>query len=295
MDKRPLTKGIVHHAQSVTKSYPDRCVQFKIVSVVALSLLCRLYIKTKNKMNKLRSLILVIPVLCVISCNSNTKKSIIAQVDVVFQEDSLKFTKPQKTFIRETIISSEEEVRNLLPSLPDSIKVIVENVDWDLEIVDGVTGRAETNSPPLVLVQISNNYHGGIIDSVKKGIRTTIFHEFHHLSRGWAIQDNKFSYGIPNAMVNEGLAIAFTEIYTGNIKEVTAYTDEADNWVKEILALPLDANYSDWVMGEHPDGRTYIGYRTGNFLIRRAMDISGKSVLELSKLTPEEIIKLAGY
>ncbi len=246
-------------------------------------------------MNILRSLVFIIPVLCIISCDSNSKKSPIANVDVVFQEDSLKFTEPQKVFIREVISNSEKEVRALLPKLPDSIKVIVEAVDWNLDIVSGVTGRTETNNPPLVLVQISHNYKGGVIDSVYQGIKSTIFHEFHHLSRGWAIQDNKFSYGIPNAMVNEGLAVAFTEVYTGNINEVNAYTDEAANWVKEILALPLDASYSDWVMGEHPDGRTYIGYRTGNFLVRKAMIESRKTILELSELMPNEIIKLAGY
>mgnify|MGYP001549830773 FL=1 len=246
-------------------------------------------------MNRLRSRALIIKVLCIISCNSTSKKSPLANVNVVFQEDSLRFTEPQKAFIREVISNSEENVRNLLPKLPDSIKVIVEHVNWNLDIVGGVTGRTETNSPPLVLLQISNNYYGGIIDSLKMGIKATIFHEFHHLSRGWAIQDNKFSYGIPNAMVNEGLAVSFTEIYTGNINEINAYTDEADNWVREILALPLDASYADWVMGEHPDGRTYIGYRTGNFLTRKAMTMSGKNILELSELMPDEIIKLAGY
>ena len=96
-------------------------------------------------------------------------------------------------------------------------------------------------------------------------------------------------------MVNEGLAVVFTEIYTGNINDVNSYTEEADNWVKEILSLPPDASYAQWVMGEHPDGRTYIGYRTGNFLVRRAINNSGKSILELSNLMPNEIIKLAGY
>jgi len=246
-------------------------------------------------MNILRSLILIIPVLCIISCNSNVKKSPIANVDVVFQEDSLKFTEPHKVFIREAISNSEEEVRNLLPNLPDSIKVIVESVDWNLDIVNGVTGRTETNYPPLVLIQISNNFREGVIDSLYQGIRSTIFHEFHHLSRGWAIQDNKFGPGISNAMVNEGLAVAFTEIYTGNINDVNSYTEEAHNWVNEILLLPPDASYAQWVMGEHPDGRTYIGYRTGNFLARRAMNNSGKSILELSNLLPNELIELAGY
>ncbi len=246
-------------------------------------------------MNILRSLILIISLLCIISCNPNLKESKLAKVDIVFQEDTVKFTEQQKEFILEAIINSEKEVRNLLPNLPDSIKVIVENVDWNLDIVSGVTGRTETNYPPLVLIQISNKYQGGVIDSVSLGIKSTIFHELHHLSRGWAIKDNKFGPGISNAMANEGLAVAFTEIYTGNISNVNSYTDEADNWVKEILSLPLDASYAQWVMGEHPDGRTYIGYRTGNFLVRRAMNNSGKSILELSNLMPNEIIKLAGY
>jgi len=188
-------------------------------------------------MKIIRNLALIIPVLCIISCSSNSKKSQLTNVNVVFQEDSIRFTEPQKDFIRELIINSESEVRNLLPKLPDSINVIVENVDWDLDIVGGVTGRTETNSPPLVMVQISNNYQDGIIDSVHSALKTTIFHEFHHLTRGWAIQDNKFSYGIPNAMVNEGLAVAFTEIYTGNLNETNAYTNEADSWVQEILNL----------------------------------------------------------
>ena len=116
-------------------------------------------------MNIIRSIILVIPVLCIISCNSKAKNSPIANVDVVFQEDSLKFTESQKVFISKVISKSEDEVRKLLPNLPDSIKVIVEYVDWDLDIVDGVAGRTETNHPPLVLIQISNNYKGGVIIS----------------------------------------------------------------------------------------------------------------------------------
>jgi len=246
-------------------------------------------------MNLLRSLVLIFPALILFSCNSNLKKSPHVTVSVAFQEDSFTFSEPQKAFIRGVISNSEKEVRHLLPNLPDSIKVIVEAVDWDLDIVSGVTGRTESNKPPLVLVQISHKYKGGVIDSTYQGIKSTIYHEFHHLYRGWAIQDNKFSYGIPNAMVNEGLAVAFTEIYTGNINEGNAYTDEADNWVKEILALPLNVSYSDWVMGEHPDGRTYIGYRTGNYLARKTMIKSGKTILELSELMPNEIIKLAGY
>ncbi len=48
-------------------------------------------------------------------------------------------------------------------------------------------------------------------------------------------------------------------------------------------------------MFEHPDGRLAIGYRTGNFLIRKAIAKSGKNIIELSENTPDQILKLAGY
>ena len=65
-------------------------------------------------------------------------------------------------------------------------------------------------------------------------------------------------------------------------------------WALEILALPKDANYGKW-MFQHPDGREAIGYRTGNFIVRKAMLNSKKSILSLGKYTPEEIWEMAGY
>ena len=241
---------------------------------------------------KTLKILILFSVVTILSCNS--KKSQL-KGGVVFQEESYKFTEAQKATIKEFIVKTEKEVKTLLPKLPDSINVIVELVDWDLDTVGGVTGRTESNNPPVVAIQLSKNYREGIVDSLKSGIRSTIYHEYHHLSRGWAIKDNKFSYGIPNAMVNEGLAVAFAEQYTGAVYEANSYTDQAHYWVKEILELPLNANYSNWVMGEHPDGRTYIAYRTGNYLIQKAISLSGKNILELSELMPEDIINIAGY
>lgn len=55
---------------------------------------------------------------------------------------------------------------------------------------------------------------------------------------------------------NEGLATVFAEEYTGAyFDEAYSYPEDAATWLKEILALPVDADYSTWMMGEHPDGR----------------------------------------
>ena len=38
-----------------------------------------------------------------------------------------------------------------------------------------------------------------------------------------------------------------------------------------------------------------IGYRSGHHVILKAMENSGKGVIELSELQPEEILTFAGY
>ncbi len=216
-------------------------------------------------------------------------------INGIIDEDIYKFSQEEKKLITNMIVQSEKEARTLLPTLPKDIRFIISIIDREINEVGGITGRAETHTPGEVIVEISNVFPGGFSETVKTSLAATVFHELHHVSRGWTMKGNKFGPGIPNAMVNEGLAVAFAEIHTGEIFEGNSFPQEADSWVKEILLLPKNANYSDWVSGEHPDGRTSIGYRAGNYLIRKAITNSGQNILELSKLSPEEILSLAGY
>lgn len=245
-------------------------------------------------MNLIKITLFAILIFIMNSCSSKTPNK--PGLDVVFQESTVQFSQAQKLKIEEKISKAENKVRSLLPNLPKDIKVVVEIVDWNLNNVGGVTGRTETNSPAVVAIQIANTFKGGVSSAIDIGLESTIYHEFHHLSCGWAIQDNKFEPGISIAMVIEGLAEVFAEEYTGAVFDENHVPkgEDAEAWIKEILELPKYANYQKW-MFEHPDGRTSIGYRSGNFLVRKVMDKTGKNILELSKLAPNEIIKLAGY
>lgn len=211
-----------------------------------------------------------------------------------FQEDNHEWTAKEKKLINKLIKKSEKEVRQLLPDLPQDIEVDVQIIDRNIDVVGGVSGRTESNVPALVIIEVSKVFPGGITAAVDAALRSTLFHEFHHLSRGWAIKDNKYGPGISTAAVNEGLAVVFSEEYTKVKFEANGYPEEADSWVNEILALPKEANYQKW-MFQHPDGRTSIGYRAGHFIIRQAMANSGKDVIELSQLPPKDVLKLAGY
>jgi hypothetical protein len=215
-----------------------------------------------------------------------------AALSIIFEGDGKAgFGDDEKQLIADIITRSEKEVRALLPTLPSVIEVTAVVIDRNIDGVGGVTGRA--NAPGKVQVALSRVYPGGILAAARKALSANIFHEFHHLDRGWTIQDNKFGPGIAIAAVNEGLADVFSEEYTGVFfEEANSYPEHADEWLAEIKSLPLDANYGEW-MGEHPDGRDNIGYRVGRYIIHQATANSGKDILELSKLTPGEVLKLA--
>jgi len=216
-------------------------------------------------------------------------------LNLVYIENTIKFTESEKELIIEIIENSEKEIRMLLPELPNNIKINLEIMSRNIDGVGGTTGRAQKHNPHgEVFVYISSLYPGGVQAAVKASLAYTIHHEFHHLARGWTMEGNKFEQGIDIAMVNEGLAVVFGEIYTQEFFEGNSIPKDVTKWVDEVLALPKDANYNTW-MNQHPDGRLGIGYRSGNFIIREAMKKSEKNILEMSKLQPEEILKLAGY
>ena len=217
-----------------------------------------------------------------------------SSLSIVFEDgEATEFSDDEKQLISGLIRDAEEEVRALLPTLPEVIEVTAIAIDRNVDIVGGVTGRAD--APGKVLIEISRVFPGGISAAAQSALSSTIFHEFHHLDRGWTIQENKFGAGIPIAAVNEGLASVFAEEYTGVYFEVAySYPEDAADWLQEILALPVNADYSTWMMGEHPDGRNSIGYRVGRYIVHQATANSGKNILELSSLTPKEILGLVG-
>jgi hypothetical protein len=195
-----------------------------------------------------------------------------------------------KDLVRATAAEVARSVDDLLPGLGDRIRVTVVTIDRDLSSVGGVAGRAD--APGEVVIEMSAAYPGGLREAARDGLTSVIYHEFHHLVRGWTIRENRFGRGIPNAVVNEGLASVFADTYSGTSFERFEYPENASEWLEELLELPLDADYNTW-MNEHPDGRLAMGYRTGRYVVHEALRRSGRSILELSALSPEAILALA--
>ena len=199
------------------------------------------------------------------------------------------FDESTRRWMVDTVHAVEREVRLLLPGLPQRIVVSVEHFDVDLTQVGGVAGRAER--PGFVTILISDSSWTDVA-ALQASLKASVFPEFHHLIRGWTIAENRFGPGVQIAVVNEGLAQVFAELYSGTSYARFNYPSNAEEWLREILALPVDANYNDW-MNDHPDGPVAIGYRIGRYVVHRAMERSGLSILDLSLLTPAEVLSLS--
>lgn len=215
-----------------------------------------------------------------------------ADPDIIVQIDSAGVAEVSETTVREIhdmATRVARHVRSLLPEFDDRIELKVTTIDRDLSVVGGVAGWAD--APGVVQILLSATYPGGLDGAVADGLTTTLYHEFHHLWRGWTIRENRFGPGIPIAIVNEGLASVFAESYGGVAYERFDYPANVGEWLDEIRGLPLDADYDSW-MNDHPDGRIAVGYRTGRYVVHEAMARSGLGILELSRLAPERILGL---
>jgi uncharacterized protein YjaZ len=211
-------------------------------------------------------------------------------LSIDFNSESYEFSRAEIARIQAIVANSREAVSALLPDLPDWIRVSIATIDRDLTAVGGVTGMAD--DPNTVLVFLSTAFKGGVIAAANTGLAAVLYHEFHHLTRGWTINDNKFGPGITTAAINEGLANVFSEVYTNTAFAGNAYPRQVQQWWDEIGRLPVDASYSSWMV-QHPDGRQAIGYKAGSFVIRQILAHSDYSIIQLSTMTVEEILNLA--
>jgi len=119
-------------------------------------------------------------------------------------------------------------------------------------------------------------------------------HECHHLVRLWVGGEKIRSATVMDAVVAEGMATAFERDFTGRVPLWGLYTEDVAGWVSELLALPKsELRFRDHWMYQHPDGRRWIAYRAGTYLVDRARAASHRSAADLVLVPTDQILKLA--
>lgn len=190
------------------------------------------------------------------------------------------------------------EARSHLKHLPPKLMLVFyagTNVMPELGV------GAAAIAPGVIACTVDPSHPAGMARIVSEELRPALFHEMHHVARGCVMYGGKPAETFMDYVVSEGLASAFERDLGGKAAPWAEYPRgpndsyaEVRRWVEELLVLPPDAPYRDW-MFEHPDGRRWIGYRAGTYLADLAMAALGKSAGALARITAEEVLRLAGF
>ena len=148
-------------------------------------------------------------------------------------------------------------------------------------------------TPNSVSFRIDPDYPGGAARLLQERLRPALFHECHHLVRGWVVRGGRPRRCFIEGVICEGLASAFERDAAGSTPPWCRYPDNVRDWVDELLRLPMASPYRQW-MFMHPDGRRWVGYRAGVFIADRAIAASRRTAAELAEVDYEEILRLAG-
>ena len=201
------------------------------------------------------------------------------------------FTQAERDCIQAIFEAAEQEVREWLPQLATKIKLMVE-VGTTVIPETGETGRTLSGKQQVTWT-VDPFRAEGVMAIANAHLRPTLIHELNHVVRTQGKSKAElWQRQLLDYVVSEGLATAFAREVCGRLPRWGEYPDNVHNWVGELLALPPDTSHQEW-MFKHPDGRRWIGYKAGTYLVDRAIAASELPFSVLTEMPTSEIIKLA--
>lgn len=195
------------------------------------------------------------------------------------------FSEAERHAIESIARVTVRDVRQVLPGIPATFGLFVNTGD---QVIPETGETGSVSMPSGVYWTVDPSHQGGVLSIVKAQLRPTLCHELFHMVRGMA----RPSRSLRDRAIGEGLATVFERDFGAGGTPWGDYPPEVRLWTTEFLALPDDADRESW-MTRHPDGRRWVGFKVGTYLVDQAIHVSGKSVTQLATVPTEQIIAYA--
>jgi hypothetical protein len=193
----------------------------------------------------------------------------------------------KRKYVRE-VRTAFKEVSKLLPFGSQRINFFIQPRIYGL--IEETGDSAHTYNSEFIELAFDPTKDRQGLEVILSGVRPGVFHEMNHAAR----------FNIPiyhktflDNCVMEGLATVFTRDYTGEKAGWADYPKNVSDWLYELIDKN-DMFYWQEYMFKHADGRRWIGYKVGTYIIDQALERSGKNIIELTKMECKDIMKLAG-
>lgn len=207
----------------------------------------------------------------------------------VLDTDLHVFTAGERETVTAIAEAAEAEVRPRLSDLASRLNLLV----VASPLVIDVTGElGVTMSPSVIEWRVDPDR--GVASVAAEHLRNAFAHEASHAARLARHPGEAYCLDWYQGAVFEGLATVFQREVTGWAAPWGDYDGGAiETWAEDLFAQPVDHRFSEWKF-DHADGRRWIAYRVGTWVVDRAVERSGRSAAELTAAPIEEIVVAAG-
>jgi hypothetical protein len=221
-----------------------------------------------------------------VSCGSH-------EITVEYREIDHAFSWAERRTIQRIADGAVAEVGHLLPLLPAALSL---RVDANDNVDDLTDSTATYAAPNRIYWSVDPRRGDGVVATAETHLRPMLFHELHHLVRDTTVPRTSFM----DHVISEGMASVFERDSAGVTYPFMEYPEDVSGWVAELLALPDfdpfspdgQAQQRNW-MFRHPDGRRWIGFRAGTYLVDEANRASDRSAADLVTVPTEDVLRLA--
>ena len=195
---------------------------------------------------------------------------------------SYAFSATERRTIARVAGLAARDARQHLPALAPQLTLQVQS---GKDVIPELGATAVAGLSNWVRWTVDPDRPEGVVKIAESHLRGALFHEFHHLVRGSTITTTT----LMDHVVTEGMASAFERDFAGVSYPWADYPDDVSKWVDELLLLPPTAKRSEW-FSRHPDGRRWIGYKAGTYLVDVAMKRLSRSSAELVATPTDDIL-----
>ena len=192
----------------------------------------------------------------------------------------------KKEEVKKVARAAAKEVSGLISLLPSYVNLVVYPSDPS-NVIPETGDMGMTYSDEYASVYFDHTIPYGK-DKLLQGIRTTTFHELVHAA---SFSHDPWQPSVLYGVVTEGLATVFERDYADSKPLWGKYEDEQTMrmWLSELKELPDTGEKNHDYFISHPDGRKWIVYKTGVWVIDRLLT-SGEDLFELMKLGHEDLL-----
>ena len=201
--------------------------------------------------------------------------------------------------IKADLAKHTDAVRVLLPELPSHINIWL--TDHYVIPETGCGGFAY--APDIITIGYDQTFADKSLQS--QSLKGTVFHESYHLVQGHTAIDAKAHYSsLLDSAVYEGCATVFEREHANSNPLWGEYTQHSSEqlaqWRDGMAAIPYNGDHDtitdisdSWAFFDNTDNQRWKLYKTGVWIVDKALQNTGKTILDLRSLSAQQILDLA--